>query len=279
MSRFKQKRRSFMRKENEQLAINDVLESMAMYHFTSGHANVGSCIQESQIFKMLLKKHYNLNSKLVCSDITIWNNMASSIIEHWNDGNELSEEAEAILDDLESRGCPAPYITECGHDTVGIDKGGYQGHVVVQTEFFVVDVTMGQFNRDRLDPMGHFMVWEKHQFVPFAEHQADWMLKERKNFPTIDREMRDDYGSIKPVKGVIHLDLPPICLKQSDETAVVKVGDWTRIMLQLRPDLNIEETYARWNAKSFREGTRRIVELIGQAGELLSIMQGQNKES
>ena len=248
MSRFKQKRRSFMRKENEQLAINDVLESMAMYHFTSGHANVGSCIQESQIFKMLLKKHYNLNSKLVCSDIVIWNNMASTIIEHWNDGNELSEEAEAILDDLESRGCPAPYITECGHDTVGIDKGGYQGHVVVQTEFF-------------------------------AEHQADWMLKERKNFPTIDREMRDDYGTLKPVKGVIHLDLPPICLKQSDETAVVKVGDWTRIMLQLRPDLNIEETYARWNAKSFREGTRRIVEIIGQASKLLSIMQGQNKES
>jgi hypothetical protein len=279
MANFKQKKLTFKRKENEKLAINDVFQSLFNYHQMSGHANVGSCVQESQVFKMLLKKHHNLNSKLVCSDVFLWNEMGKVVVGNWNGGDELADEVEAQLDDLESRGCPAPYVTECGHDTVSMKEGGYQGHVVVETEFFIVDVTAGQFNRERLCPVPPFMVWEKHYFVPFAEHKQDWMLVERPAFPTMVRERRDDWGELKEPTGVRYDDLPPIVVHQSEQTVMSKVGEWTRIMLQLRHDLNIEATYDRWNKKSFREGTRRIVEIIGQTESMLSSVQGQNQES
>tara|TARA_R110002167_G_scaffold51627_3_gene149261 strand:+ start:3288 stop:4115 length:828 start_codon:yes stop_codon:yes gene_type:complete len=266
MSNFKQKKLIGKRMEYEKESINDIFRGMNKYHFAEGHANVGSCVQESQIFKMLLKKHKGLKSKLVCSDIYSWNEMGKIVVANWNiekDDETSLKIMESQLNALELMGCPAPYLTECGHDTVSMKEGGYQGHVVVETEFFVVDITAGQFNRERLCPIPHYMVWEKSHFIPFAEHKENWLLEQRPNFPTVVRESRECNGELKEPTGVRHDDLPPIVVNESDETAVCKVGDWTMIMLSLRPDLHIEATYARWNKKSFREGTRRTAAVIG----------------
>jgi len=283
---WKKRRMRMARKTKEKMAIADVIETIDKYHRASGHANVGSCVSESVLFSKLLKKYHRIDSELVCSDIFCWNEKGKFIVENWNltynsesDFEAKEKKMEEVFDYLDSIGCPDPYLTECGHDTISFhddDNSGYQGHLVVQTEFFIVDVTMGQFNRDRLAPMGKYLVWDRSHFRPFSDHKQDWMLEERPQFPTVIRERREDWGELKEESGIRHDDLPPIVRTQSEQTAMMKVGEWTTIMLQLRPELRIERTYDRWEKKSFREGIKRTITIIDT---MLLALQRQNQES
>lgn len=164
-----QAKRSTVTKQNldlEEKAIVEVMNDIISFNrHVRGFTGAGSCITDSMLFTILYNKRYKTTlkrAKAVCCDVSGFGSTGRefSLWHKGHDGNDPQY---------------PEYRTNPNYYSTGAT--GYDGHVVAETEHYIVDLTIGQINRN--DPeTGH-----RYFDVPLAEYFLKRECQPLQNYP------------------------------------------------------------------------------------------------
>ena len=177
------KQRMIQRLALEERAIREVVDDIINFNtHVRGFSGAGSCISDSMLFTILYNKRYKTlrRARAVCCDVSGFGSTGRefSLWHKGHDGNDPEWP--------EPRSNPKFY---------SMGATGYDGHVVAQTEHYIVDLTIGQINRN--DPeTGHryFDVELAHVFpikecVPLQNY-PDWLGERLTAVKTLEHRPR-----------------------------------------------------------------------------------------
>ena len=203
------KQRMAQRLALEERAISDVLNDIIAFNtHVRGFTGAGSCISDSMLFTILYNKRYKTlrRARAVCCDVSGFGSTGRefSLWHKGHDGNDPQYPEPRTNPNYYSKGAT-----------------GYDGHVVAQTEHYIIDPTIGQINRN--DPeTGHryFDVELAHVFpikecVPLQNY-PDWLgerltaVRTIENYPRQQLEAGQDMAdapvleSFKDTRPMMH---------------------------------------------------------------------------
>lgn len=234
-----------LRRNKERAKISKLVSTLNSFHIgrhivDPSQPYFGSCIQDSLSLHYALKK-MGIKSKLLCSDVLVYNSNGKSMLIDEIEGNVEIDEVEndrgikmkvtEHLSGVDESKPPAFYTSAFHANSVKITDG-YNGHVLVETKYHIIDSTPAQFTRRANDgsellSTPFSLIWNKEDFEPFQEGE-EWLVKSKMfHIGSVNEGMR----------------------------TITKVGEDTWMVLSLRRDKRVED-YHRWDHPDFQAGAK-----------------------